>query len=91
MGVPKQPRFRAHIGGKACEIRYSRRLKKNWGFTLIGNPYNEIVISTTCRDAGKEREIVIHEALHILFPHLDESIILQAAVDLDNLLSTLDL
>jgi hypothetical protein len=65
------------------------RLSDKWGHTDYDR--HEIVIDPRCRAAGLEREIVIHEMLHKLFPWMDEGPVAVAAKEIDDALDEFDL
>jgi len=76
-----------NIGGEAWTWRYSR-LKGNAEGWCFSPPEHRIVIEERLR--GQRRlEVEIHEALHALFPQLDERVVTSSAVDLRRILWTL--
>jgi hypothetical protein len=69
-------------------VRYAR-MRTKWGECNLSDRI--ITIDPGTRKDHREREIAIHEAMHALFPYLDEEVIAAAAVDLDDFLETLEL
>jgi hypothetical protein len=60
-----------------------------WGVAVFGK--SEIHLDPDTRDEGNEREILIHECLHVFFPHVDEEVIKTAAKELDDTLEAMGL
>lgn len=84
--------FTALLGGEPWTVRSKPVVidgDECWGAAVFGK--REILIDPDTRHEGNEREIVIHECLHAIYPHADELVIAYAAREIDNVLEILDL
>jgi len=85
---PRNPGVSVQLGGESWRI-VSKRMRSDWGLADFDDKI--ISIDPRTREVGREREIVIHECLHALFPHLDEAVILAAGKELDDALEAMGL
>lgn len=58
-----------------------------WGVADFGS--KTIRLDPDTKKEGNEREIFIHECLHVLFPQVDEEVIKAGAKELDDALETM--
>jgi hypothetical protein len=82
------PAIPVTLGGAEWKILW-RRVRGCWGITWFGT--KEIRIDPSCKKAGNEREIVLHECLHAIFPFFDEATVNNAAIELDAALEAMEL
>ena len=89
---PKPAPVSVHLGGAEWKIRPGRTRVDGcecWGVTVFDD--REIIIDPGTKKQGNEREILLHESIHVLCPYLDEEVVAAMAVDLDNMLDAMGL
>lgn len=76
------------LGGNPWRFRWAKAQHKGdkcWGIT--NHTEREIKVDPGAAAAGKERNTIIHEGLHAIFPFLNEECVTAAANEIDDLLT----
>jgi hypothetical protein len=97
---PRSPVIPVTLGGEPWTVKY-RRMPKNWGLADFGRKRvtldprlhdSEYVAKHPDEDGPRTpREIAIHEALHVIFPQVDEEVIRAAGKEIDAYLDDLSM
>ena len=75
---------RVNLANKPWRVKFSKADKGCWGHADFKRRL--ITIDPACEKKGKDREILFHECLHVLFPQIDEEVIAESAECLDDVL-----
>lgn len=84
----RQKPLRITLGGKPWKIRWARAQHEGtpcWGVT--DHTSRVITIDPGAAAAGVERETILHECLHAIFPFLNEDVVMAAGGEMDDVLS----
>ena len=81
-------RRRVKLGGKRWIVDDRANLKTAWGYCHYDKKLIQVCRSTLREE--KYREILLHECLHAIFPFLAEDNVAEAAIELNNVLTTFE-
>jgi hypothetical protein len=75
---------KVNIAHQPWKVRFGKPMRGHWGH--IEYDKREIVIHPKCEEKGIDREVLLHEVLHALFPWLDEEVVVDAGICIDDVL-----
>ena len=78
---------RIKLSGRRWTFDDTERIRGKWGECVYDG--RRIRVSPAAAEAGRRREIAIHEMLHALFPWMAEEVVDSAAVDLHKALNAI--
>lgn len=79
------------LGGKRWKLHLNKRDNASGDYGQCHVNDKKLIVFARAFREKLERETLIHECLHALFPFLDEEAVTAAATEMDNVLNRLSL